>query len=151
QRASEVETSNSLFRRGSGGAAANVGEGTLWVSLALARPSALVACEHTKIVNRYVRPLLRAITKLGAPARYFGRDWISVASRPTALVGFAHEAKSERAVFEAFVPITTRVALGPRLSFQGKEQATLEEILEKPVDVPLFARAIEAAYAAAYS
>src|SRR5262245_15360701 len=81
QRGTEVDTPLAVFRRGSGGAALRVGEGTLWVSLALARPSALVACENAKIVNRYVRPLLREITKLGAPARYFGRDWISVAQR----------------------------------------------------------------------
>jgi hypothetical protein len=151
QRGVEVKTELPLHRRGSGGAAARVGEGTLWVSLALTRPSALVACEPAKIVNRYVRPLLRELTKLGSPARYFGRDWVSIAHRPTALVGFAHDAKSGRAAFEAFVPVRTPIALSARSSFTGKAPATLEEILEKPVDIDALARSLEAAYAAAYA
>ena len=149
--ASQKGPERPVFRRGSGGAAACVGEGTLWISLALARPSALVACEPTRIVNRYVRPLLRELSKLGAPARYFGRDWISVAQRPTAFVMFAHDTASGRAVFEAFVPVTTPVAHVARASFTGKRPATMEEILQKPIDIDVLARSVAAAYAAAYA
>jgi hypothetical protein len=151
QRGAEIDPNVTLHRRGSGGAPACVGEGTLWLTLALARPSALVACEPTRIVNRYVRPLLRVISKLGASARYFGRDWISVAQRPAALVMFAHDSESGRAVFEAFVSVRTPLARVARASFTGKAPATLEEILQKPIDIDLLAHATATAYAAAYA
>src|SRR5262249_55062710 len=58
---------------------------------------------------------------------------------------------SGRAAFEAVVPVSTPVALAQRASFTGKKPATLEQILEKPVDIDVLARAVEAAYAAAYA
>lgn len=112
-------------RRGSGGASARVGPGSVWVQLALARPEALVACEPAQLLNRYVRPLLKALTKSGALAHYFGRDWISVARRPCALVAFAHDASTHRALFEAIVAVRTPFALGARGSFLGKEPTTM--------------------------
>src|SRR5262245_19939999 len=76
QRHSELGQSHPrlVLRRISGGSAAHVGPGTLWVSLALARIDALVPCEVTRIVARHIRPLLRAVTKLGRPAQH-ARDW----------------------------------------------------------------------------
>src|SRR5215472_6853526 len=65
-------------RRGSGGPKVRVGPGTLWVALLLPRVDALVSCDEARIVNRYVRPALRALTRCGAQAHFFGRDWISV-------------------------------------------------------------------------
>ena len=85
---------------------------------------ALVACDEAHLVNRYVRPLLRALTKCGALAHFFGRDWISVRHRPAAWVGFAHDRASGRAVIEAFVARETPFALEPRASFLGKEPGT---------------------------
>src|SRR5687768_9693945 len=81
QRSSEVDSfyqSLPLYRRGSGGAAARIGPGTVWLRLALKRPDALVDATAPRLMNRYVRPLLRALTKMGAHAHYFDRDWISV-------------------------------------------------------------------------
>jgi hypothetical protein len=152
QRSSEVAVSSGAglptYRRGSGGAAARVGRGSVWLRLALARPDALVPCDAEKLLNRYVRPLLRALTKSGAPAHYFGRDWISVAHRPAAMVAFAHNATTGRASFEAIVAVTTSFALSAaRASYLEKAPTTLEETAGKS-DVERIADAIEEAYCA---
>lgn len=150
QRTSEVEPrgrSGVSVVRGSGGAAAAVDTGTVWMQLSLARPDALVACTADKLLNRYLRPLLRALTRvLGVPVSYFGRDWLSAARRPIALVAFAHEASSGRSFVEAIVSVRSSFALSRRSSFLGKEPATLEEIVRRSIDPRLVADAIADAY-----
>ncbi len=146
QRTSEV-SSGPRVRRGSGGAAARVGPGTIWVQLALARADALVACSPDKLLNRYVRPLLRALTRItGIPAGYFGRDWIGMAHRPVALVAFAHDADSGRCLFEAFVGVRSPFETEPRASFLGKAPATLEELAGRSIDPSAACAAIVDAY-----
>ena len=137
-----------LRRRGSGGPEVHVGPGTLHVALALRNPASLVPCDEKRIVNRYVRPLLRALTRCGHLAHYFGRDWISVAHRPVAWVGFAHDATSRRTLFEAFVAVRAPFAETQRASFLGKLHGTLESIAGRPVDGDRLALAIADAYAA---
>lgn len=139
-----------IVRRISGGAFVRVDRGTLHVVLALARPAALVACDARHIVNRYVRPLLRALTKSGALAHYFGRDWVSVAKRPVGQVGFAHDSRTGRAVFEAFVAVTHAFAPAGRASFLGKEPATLEAVTGRSFDLSLLQARIADTYAAEY-
>lgn len=134
-------------RRGSGGPSAHVGPGSLWIALALAHPSALVACEPSRILNRYVRPLLRALAKAGALAHYFGREWISVGHRPVALVTFAHDAASRRTLFEAIVGVSHPFALAARESFRGKEPGTLAGITGRELDLVRIEDAIADAYA----
>jgi hypothetical protein len=140
-----------LVRRVSGGPLVRVGPGTLHVVLVLESPSALVVSDAAKLVNRYVRPLLRGLTKGGAPAHYFGRDWISVGHRPAGAVGFAHDASTGRAVFEAFVAVRTpfvHAGRSPRPSFLGKEPGTLEEILGRSLEPKALAELIADAYLA---
>ncbi len=139
-----------IVRRGSGGPAVRAGEGTLWIALLLPTVSALVSCDEPRIVNRYVRPLLRALTRCGALAHFFGRDWISVKHRPAAWTGFAHDRASGRTTFEAFVACDTRFDVAPRASFMGKEPGTLASILEVPFDIARLADAIVASYSDAY-
>jgi len=136
-----------LVRRVSGGALVRVGPGTLHVLLALRTPSALVPCDARSLNNRYVRPLLRALTKSGAPAHYFGRDWVSVGHRPAGAVGFAHDAGTGRAAFEAFVPVRTSFS-DPRPSFLGKEPGTLEGISGRAFDTKTLTELIADAYGA---
>src|ERR1700722_10043311 len=139
----------SVERRGSGGPEVRVGPGTVHVALSLAHPGSLVACDESHIVNRTVRPLLRALTRAGgtgAPAHYFGRDWISIAHRPVGWVGVAHDAGSRRTLFEAFVAVRTPFAVTERESFLGKPQATLEGLAGAAVDEGKLARAIAEAY-----
>lgn len=133
-------------RRATGGAAVRVGEGTLHVVLALASPSALVPCDEDKILNRHVRPLLRALTRSGALAHYFGRDWLSVGHRPAAYVAFAHLRATGRTVVEAFIAVATPFALEERASYMQKAPATLEELRGAPVDRAKLERAVRAAF-----
>jgi hypothetical protein len=135
-----------LARRGSGGPEVRLGPGTLYVALALAHPSALVACDEKRIVNRHVRPLLRALTRAGSLAHYFGRDWISVAHRPVGWVGFGHDAATRRTLFEAFVAVRAPCAWTHRASFLGRAPATLEALAGRPVDTSALAGAVIDAY-----
>src|SRR5579863_795327 len=77
----EMGAPRARWRRGSGGPTVRLGPGTVHVALALAHPGALTACDEKRIVNRSVRPLLRALTRVGATAHFFGRDWVSVLHR----------------------------------------------------------------------
>jgi hypothetical protein len=138
-----------LLRRGSGGPEVLVGEGTVYVALALAHPGALVACDEKHIVNRSVRPLLRALSKnlgQGALAHFFGRDWVSVGHRPAAWVGFAHDATTRRTLFEAFIAVRAPFARTQRPSFLGKPHGTLESIAGRSLKPMQIAGAIVDAY-----
>jgi hypothetical protein len=151
QRPSEVLEEPALprLRRGSGGGAARVGPGTIWMQLALAHPGALVPCTPDKLLNRYVRPLLRALTRATrVPARYFGRDWISASHRPIALVSFAHEAVTGKSLFEAIIAVNHSVTLSSRSSFRGRPSATCDEISGRPIDPSAVVETIVDAYAA---
>jgi hypothetical protein len=137
--------------RGSGGPAVRMGPGSIHVALALSHPGALVACDEKRIVNRSVRPLLRALTRVGATAHFFGRDWVSVHHRPAAWVGFAHDATTRRTLFEAFVAVRTPFHTGPSPSFLGKSPGTLEELVGKAMDSLRVVDAIVEAYVAAWA
>lgn len=139
QRACEVKTDLPISRRASGGAAVRCGPGTVHVVVAVPAPEA-----PNKILNRLVRPLLKAVTKQSIVTSYFGRDWISAAHRPVGYVCFAHHSKTERTVFEAFVATKTPFALGPRASFQGKDPT------EVAIDPAKLVEGIIAAYARAW-
>jgi len=153
QRASELtgggEASLPLLRRGSCGAEVRVGPGSLWIQLALERSDTLVACEPSRLLNRYVRPVLRALTRNGALAHYFDRDWISVAKRPVGLVAFAHDAGTRRALVEVIIAASTPFATRVRPSYLGKPAATLTE-LGIDVDLTRLGDAIVEAHADTY-
>jgi hypothetical protein len=139
------------WRRGSGGPEVRLGPDTLHLALALAHPGALTPCDEKRIVNRAVRPLLRALTRVGALAHFFGRDWISVLHRPAAWVGFAHDATTRRTLFEAFVAVRTPFHVAARPSFLGKSPGTLDEIVGKAIEPERLIDAIVEAYAAAWA
>jgi hypothetical protein len=151
QRSVGMPVSRPLLRRGSGGPEVLVGPGTIHVALALAHPDALTACDESRIVNRMVRPLLRVLTKAARLAHFFGRDWVSVAHRPAAWVGFAHDAGTRRTLFEAFVAVRTPFAIADRPSFLGKPYGTLEAIAGRTLDALSIGDAIVDAYLAAYN
>jgi hypothetical protein len=150
QRGAGIGARGALVRRGSGGAEARVGPGSVHVLLSLARPDALVACDERRIVNRYVRPLLRGLTATGSLAHYYGRDWISVGGRPAASVTFAHDATTRRTTLEAVVAVRTPYAERQRGSFRGKEPTTLEVAAGHQVDPERIVDAVVRAYAEAY-
>ena len=140
------------FRRGSGGGPLLLGPGRLYLNLRLATPAALTACDASKLLNRYVRPLLRALTKVTAPTHYFGRDWISCGGAPIASIAFAHHARSGRAMIESVVafsePFTTLGKGAP--SFLGKTPTTIEKVSTKTRNVSDLCASLAQAYADAY-
>lgn len=146
QRRAEVETSLPVFRRGSGGHAVRAGDGVLFVHLALAHPAALFDCDAERLLNRYVRPILAALTKVVAPARYFGRDWIAMHHRPVAFLGFGHDATSGRASIDAFVGVSRPYVDEARASFRGKSPLALDEV--QKVALTTIVDAIAGAFAA---
>lgn len=153
--AAGVAASTLVARRGSGGAEAAVGPGTVWMQLALSRPDALVACEPERLLNRYVRPLLRAITKVGALAHYFDRDWLSASKGsfkgPMAHVAFAHDSATGRALVEAVVAVSTPFAVRARGSYLEKAPTTLRALgVDPDVDAGRVADAVIDAYANAF-
>lgn len=136
-----------LLRRGSGGPEVLLGPGTVHVALALSHPGSLMSCDEKRIVNRYVRPLLRALTATGNHAAFFGRDWISVSKRPAAWVGFGHDRATGRTLFEAFVAVAFSFASSStRASFRGRAPGTLESIGGHRLDPTRIAAAVIDAY-----
>lgn len=142
-----MDSGSAWERRASGGPEVAVGPRTVHVALALRHPAALLACDAQRIVNRHVRPLLRALGATGLPAAFFGRDWISVRGRPVAWVGFAHDAGSGRTLFEAFVAVATPFAPSGRVSFRGKEPATLDSLSRTDVSLGRLVERIAEGYA----
>jgi hypothetical protein len=118
------------------------------VALSLEQPDALEPCDAQRIVNRAVRPLLKALTKTVRPAHYFGRDWVSVDHRPAAWVGFAHDSESGRTLFEAYVAVSTPYVGRGGPSLLGKEPATLQDLAGRTIDPAAVADAVVRAYEA---
>jgi hypothetical protein len=147
-----------LVRRGTGGTALRLGAGQVFVQLALARPDALTPCDVTRAINRYVRPILRALGKTAGPAAYFGRDWVAVQRRPAAWIGVAHERASGRTVVECVIPCAT-AAVGrpmwigdaPTGTSEDRPPGSLEAIAGKPVAPERVAGAIADAFREAYA
>jgi len=146
-------------RRASGGPALRVGPGTLHVLVTLPTVATLTPGDAPRLVNRHVRPLLRALTRVGhKPAHFLGRDWVSIDRVPVAWVGFAHHAGSGHAAFEAFVAVTHSVALpsvddgypARSLLEHPKTPTTLQALTSQPLSVELVADAIRAAYEKEY-
>ncbi len=140
-------STGALARRGSGGGTVDVGAGTVHVLLSLAHAGALVPCEPRRLVNRLVRPLLKALTRRGALAHYFGRDWVSVAHAPVGFVGFAHDSRSGRCTFEAFVAVRHPFARPGRPSFLGKAPSTLQGATGRTFEAAPLQESIASAYA----
>jgi hypothetical protein len=113
------------FRRISGGTHLYIAPGSLHVVLAMASGARLLP-DANKIVNRYVRPLLRVFG-----AAYFGRDCFVRAKCPIGFAGFGHDAASGRAVFEALVPASTDWSDASRGSYRGAALAAVAEPAEK--------------------
>jgi hypothetical protein len=102
--------------RGGGGTKVAIGEGDVYIGLALEKSNALVAdCDPSRLINRHVRPLLRALSKGGVKAMYGGRDFISAKGERVGWVGMQHAAETGRAAFEAIIP-TSNPALPQLIS-----------------------------------
>ena len=102
-----------------------------------------------RIVNRHVRPLLDALTKLKVPSMYGGRDFIASRKSPVGWVGFQHSAETGRAAFEAILGLEWPIASEARKVFLDKAPKSLQA-LGCVQDATTIAERIEQAYRAAY-
>jgi hypothetical protein len=100
-----------VLRRATTGTAAYIGRRAIVWTLALPHVAALHpdATPRT-LLNRNVRGFLQGLSRGGAPARYFGREWIAIDHRPAALLGF--EALPDgRILIEVFAGLDASIAL----------------------------------------
>ncbi len=133
-----------VTRRVSGGPALWLAPTTLHLQLWLPHAAALVAdADLPRLLNRHVRPLLRALRSLDPRASYGGRDWVTLGRRPGAWLGLAHHAASGACLVEAFFPCDEAFALPPSLdaspprqipAWLGLTPASLAAIAGRPVD-----------------
>jgi hypothetical protein len=104
-----------VVRRDTGGKAVRVGPGILRIVVQFPMDGNFVP-DAARILNRAVRPLLRALRSVTPLVHYFGRDVVSgrVAGvrQELAVVGFAHDGAQGRGIFEAV--LSTQPGLTPR-------------------------------------
>jgi hypothetical protein len=124
-----------FVRRWTGGHATAYGEGILSVSLILPGPSAWLSAGETipteKLLNRYVRGLLRAFSELGAPAFYAGRDCVTVAARPVAYLSCERDGTGVCLV-QAVVGVSRPYSSNLRPEPEGEAPTTLAELTGSP-------------------
>lgn len=148
-----------VTRRLSGGPALRLAPEALHLALFLPSPSSLVPdADLPRLLNRHLRPLLRALRRLGLPAMYPGRDWIAVAHRPAVWVGFAHHGASDTCCVEAFLPLDQPFSVPPEHDasaphrgdppWLGKAPASLRELSPRPLALEALQEAVASAYAA---
>lgn len=123
-----------VIRRATTGTAAYVGRRAILWTLALPHVAALHpdATPRT-LLNRNVRGFLQGLSRGGAPARYFGREWIAIEHRPAALLGF-DALRDGRILIEVFTGLDAPIALPASLCadeeravdrWRGKEPTAL--------------------------
>ncbi|MFO0676948.1 MAG: hypothetical protein U0169_10455 [Polyangiaceae bacterium] len=134
------------FGRGSGGMPVRIDVDAVWVGLALSSTTAFTDATAATIVNRHVRPLLRALAKENVPASYGGRDFVACVKTPVAWVGFQHDGSSRRAAFEALVAVRSPFTVPGRSSWAGKVPGTLDAAARRPVEPARLRAAIVEAY-----
>ena len=147
------EASVTVLRRTTTGTAAWLGAEGLVLALALPHVAAIEAdATDRTLLNRNVRPFLRAFTRAGAMAHYFGREWISLKKRPAALLGF-DVTRTGAVLIEVFVGLDQSIALPIEWTtieersvdrFLGKTPASLREVLPDVQGHRFAARLLEA-------
>ena len=147
-----------IVRRASGGSAIAVRAGQLYVALDLASPTALGGvADPARILNRHVRPLLRALQSQGVRAVYGGRDFIACRGVAIAWVGVRHEVATGRTGVEMVVALDRAFnvdatldlsagAIEPR--FGGRAPGSIAALLGRSLTVDAILRAIVECYSA---
>ncbi len=104
-----------VLRRWTTGTAVYIGPHAILWTLALPHVAALQADATPRtLLNRNVRGFLAGLSRGGAPAQYFGREWIAIHHRPAALLGF-DALPDGRIVIEVFAGLDATIALPPAL------------------------------------
>ena len=133
-----------VVRRSTGGPAAYAGEGIVYFALALRHASVLMSCPKDRVLNRNVRGFLGGLSLGGEAAHYFGREYLSVARRPAALIAWDRLGDG-RVLLEVFASHTKSFVLDSALDgypepseprFFGKEPIRLAEAWggERPIE-----------------
>lgn len=127
-----------VLRRATSGTAVYIGRRALLWTLALPHVAALASDATPRtLLNRNVRGFLKGLSRAGAVAHYFGREWISVKHRPAALLGF-EVTEAGAVLIEVIAGVDAPLALPPELSTEaergvdrwlGKDPAALEQVL----------------------
>lgn len=140
------------YRRASGGRSARLTDGSMYCAFFLPRPEqAAPDVNAGNLLNRLLRPLLKALSGMGALAHYFGRDWVAIDKRPAVTVAFAHERNTGRTLIEAFLGVSSSVAVDPEhVSYLGKQPDSIERLARRPLDLEELTKRIVHAYAVAY-
>ena len=135
-----------LHRRLSGGRATATGAGFVQVSLTLPHRSALVsgdplALAPEQVLNRAVRGVLGGLEAGGLPALYPGRDLLTVAGRPLAVLGFEVDATGATLV-ETVLAVERDQSLLPALLDRADPDGIVAAPMTLPNDVTSVARAL---------
>lgn len=126
-----------VLRRSTGGVALRAGAGVTYVALALLDRSSIMPCPRARILNRNVRGALAGFRQAGVIAHYFGRDFLSVDTRPATWVGWASQTDG-RVLVEFFICESSTCFIAPRElgypapehePFRGKEPWTLDQAM----------------------
>ena len=113
--------------RATGGPACVVGEGCVWMGLALERAGALVPTPDDRVLNRAVRGVLAGLRGAQIPAHYFGRDVVSVSgvaatgSSPVGLLGWTRDARGA-VLFECVLGVRRPFALATDEDITAREE-----------------------------
>lgn len=111
------------LRRATGGPAAYLGPGVLYLALGLPDASALMACPRERVLNRNVRGFLGGLSELASePVLHFGREWLSRRTTPIALIAW-HRDAHERVLLEVFASIGAPFA--PPRDYRGHPPGSL--------------------------
>lgn len=147
-----------ILRRSTGGPTAAAGQGILYVALCLRHASAFMTCPPDRVLNRNVRGVLGGLSLSGIPAHYFGREWLSVARRPAAYIGW-DRLEDGRVMLEFFIARSKPFFPGEELvgypkrkekPFLGKEPVTLGELAEGELDTDTMVRWIAEGHASRF-
>ncbi|MGK3996487.1 lipoyl protein ligase domain-containing protein [Sorangium sp. So ce1024] len=140
-----------VLRRATTGTAAFLGgRGVVW-TLALPHVAALAPDATARtLLNRNVRGFLRGFARAGAPAHYFGREWISLQHRPAALLG-VDAAQDGAVLLEVLAGHDAPPAIPAELAapderavdrWRGKAPAALAEVVPARVSPEALAGAV---------
>ncbi len=135
-----------LHRRLSGGRALATGTGFLHLTLALPHRAALVsddplALTPEQVLNRAVRGLLGGLEAAGAPAVYPGRDLVTIAGRPLAVLGLEIDPDGATLI-DVVLSVERDQSLLPRLLDHVDPDGAVGAPMTLPDDVTSVARAL---------
>jgi lipoate-protein ligase A len=145
-----------LARRATGGVALHVQSAQVLVALDLVSSSVLGGNgDPARAINRHVRPLLKALTNLGVPATYGGRDFVLAGGTPVAFIGVTHDRALGTVGLEMVVAVDAPFGVDPALDLAhgsiaprwlGRTPGTISARAHRAVSTEAVVEAIVAAW-----